>query len=158
MKNLRNLCLGIAMVTTSAAGLQAETKLPNMAVELVTLHTDNYSEMLVFYRDVLKLEVAFEQGEFANFVSTPTNLGLVSRSGMLETLGDSGFDGTRTGSGVGLGFYFDTDAQVDEAYAEIVDRGARVVSEPTKMPWGEYIGFFSDPDGNVHEFVSREKH
>ena len=59
---------------------------------------------------------------------------------MLEVLGGRGFNGTRTGSGVGLGIYFDTDVQVDEAYKAIVDRGARVLSELTKMPRGEYIG------------------
>lgn len=136
----------------------ADTPKPNMAIELVTLHTDNYPEMLAFYRDTLGLEIAYEQGEFANFVSTPTNLGLVSRSSMLETTGDEGFDGARNGSSVGLGFYFNTNAEVDAAFASIVEKGARVVSAPTTMPWGEYIGFFADPDNNVHEFVSREKH
>lgn len=79
MKHIRSLCLGVAIATSIAGAVQAETKLPNMAIELVTLHTDNYQRMLTFYRDILGLEVAYEQGEFANFVSTPTNLGLVSR-------------------------------------------------------------------------------
>lgn len=158
MKNLRNLILGVAMASTLSGVVHAEGAKPNMAIELITLHTDQYPEMVAFYRDALGIEMTSEQGEFASFATTPVNLSIVSRSSMLETLGDEGFAGTRSGSGIGLGFYFSTDAEVDAAFVEIVAKGARVVSVPTKMPWGEYIGFFSDPDGNVHEFVSREKH
>ena len=131
---------------------------PDKAIELVTLHSNNFLSMKAFFLDVIGLDIRFEQAEFVAFNSTPLNFAVASRSSMFDTLNDDGFRGQRgSGSAIGLGFYFDTDAKVDAAYANLLKKGGRGIAVPKRMPWGEYIGFFADPDGNIHEFVSREK-
>ena len=49
MNFFRNICAGLAITASLTNVAMAETKKPNMAVDLVTLHTDNYPEMLKFY-------------------------------------------------------------------------------------------------------------
>ncbi|HLM28499.1 MAG TPA: VOC family protein [Acidimicrobiales bacterium] len=38
----------------------------------------------------------------------------------------------------------DLDATIDE----LRGRGSAVLREPTDMPWGERVGYVTDPDGN----------
>ena len=42
-------------------------------------------------------------------------------------------------------------ADVDAAYAELRDRGARFLRVPEDRPWGLRCAHFIDPDGNVWE-------
>jgi lactoylglutathione lyase len=37
---------------------------------------------------------------------------------------------------------------VDEAVADLRDRGYEVLLEPVDQPWGERMAYVADPDGN----------
>ena len=161
MRILQQTAFGLMMLIGATGAVNAEETgmKPDRAIELVTLHSNNFPAMKAFFMDSVGLDISYEQDEFVAFNSTPVNFAIVSRSSMFDTLKDEGFRDQRgSGSAIGLGFYFDTDAKVDTAYATLLEKGGRGISAPKRMPWGEYIGFFADPDGNIHEFVSREKH
>jgi len=38
---------------------------------------------------------------------------------------------------------------VDATVSALRDAGARVLREPADMPWGERVGFVTDPEGNL---------
>jgi len=38
---------------------------------------------------------------------------------------------------------------VDQTVASLREEGAAVVREPADMPWGERVGFVTDPEGNL---------
>jgi lactoylglutathione lyase len=44
---------------------------------------------------------------------------------------------------------------VDSTVDELLTAGAKVLKAPADMPWGERVGFVSDPEGNVVSLASR---
>jgi catechol 2,3-dioxygenase-like lactoylglutathione lyase family enzyme len=40
---------------------------------------------------------------------------------------------------------------VDTLFAELREKGVKVVKEPEKVFWGGYSGYFADPDGHLWE-------
>ena len=48
---------------------------------------------------------------------------------------------------------FETEAEVDAAYARALAAGASALKAPEKVFWGGYSGYFADPDGHVWELA-----
>lgn len=46
-----------------------------------------------------------------------------------------------------------SESEVDAAFASVRHAGGSVVKEPTRVHWGGYSGYFSDPDGNLWEIA-----
>ena len=53
--------------------------------------------------------------------------------------------------GFTLAYNVRSEAEVDEAIEEARGVGARIVTEPKKVFWGGYSGYFADPDGYLWE-------
>ena len=53
-----------------------------------------------------------------------------------------------------LSLWADDPAEVDEVVRRAEAAGARVVTAPTTMPWGDYSGTFADPDGHLWSVVN----
>lgn len=58
----------------------------------------------------------------------------------------------RTGA-ASLAQNFETEAEVDAAYARALAAGASALKAPEKVFWGGYSGYFADPDGHVWELA-----
>ncbi|GAA2859486.1 VOC family protein [Streptosporangium fragile] len=56
--------------------------------------------------------------------------------------------------GMSLAFRFDTPAEVDEAYRELVSLGYEGVKEPWDAFWGQRYAVIHDPDGNGVDLFS----
>jgi predicted lactoylglutathione lyase len=71
----------------------------------------------------------------------------------LENLAkDQGRPGVPLGvGGMTLGQNFDTEQDVDAAFARAIDAGATALKQPEKVFWGGYSGYYADPDGHVWE-------
>jgi uncharacterized glyoxalase superfamily protein PhnB len=123
------------------------------SIYMVTIHTDNFEEMKFFYHKTMGLNIVFENEEFIEFASEGLRLSLASYQALSFLASDS-LRVKRKGSGLGVGFKYDSKDAVDIAYQELLDKGATAVNAPAAQPWGGYTAFFSDPDGNVHELVS----
>ncbi|WP_420861708.1 VOC family protein [Algirhabdus cladophorae] len=48
---------------------------------------------------------------------------------------------------------YNTEAEVDLAFAAAIKAGATAVAEPNKMAWGGYSSYVADPDGHIWEFA-----
>ena len=46
-----------------------------------------------------------------------------------------------------------TTEQVDQAFKQAIDAGARPLKTPRPVFWGGYSGYFSDPDGHVWDLA-----
>jgi catechol 2,3-dioxygenase-like lactoylglutathione lyase family enzyme len=103
-----------------------------------------------FYQDIMGLEqVSGTDGVDAFFKIGPDGLLLISNNtaGDLLSPGDVDREPAR-----GARFVMATEvADVDAAYLELRDRGARFLRVPEDRPWGLRCAHFTDPDGNVWE-------
>ncbi|MFO7920421.1 VOC family protein [Rhodobacteraceae bacterium W635] len=78
-------------------------------------------------------------------------LGLFGLEGLAK---DQGRPGADLGTGAStLAQNFETDAEVDAAYARALGAGATPLKAPEKVFWGGYSGYFADPDGHVWELA-----
>ena len=48
---------------------------------------------------------------------------------------------------------FESEAEVDEAFAKALKCGATELKAPEKVFWGGYSGYYADPDGHVWEIA-----
>lgn len=107
------------------------------------LSTADLERLVSFYERALGAVVAFrfpdpEGGDaYVSLSIGPASLGIAR---------DPGVERSPAGDPVALWFYVD---DTDAAFAEVHAAGARVVSEPADMPWGERVAQVRDPDGNL---------
>ncbi len=124
-------------------------------LNLVTLVTSDLAGMTTFYRDVLGFEILSDDGEnFVEFKNEGVRFALTTHKQMVEVTDDASYRIAPAGQRVELAIAFDSHEEVDQAYAEITAKGARPVTPPATMPWGQHTAFFADPDGNIHELFA----
>jgi catechol 2,3-dioxygenase-like lactoylglutathione lyase family enzyme len=123
-------------------------------IGLVTILTDDIPSMKEFYRDVLGFEVKEDLGNYVEFINEGVRFAVCTRDVMHEGTDHSSFREPHQGQAFELAFPLDSPAEVDEAYSEIVSKGAPPVKGPEMMPWGRRTAFFADPEGNIHELYS----
>ena len=124
------------------------------SINMITLHTDQYADMRRFYSEQLGMTIVSEIGEFVEFASAGIRLTLTSRAGLNTSVPSASLVNPRSGSAVGIGFYYQTAEEVDQAYEYYTSQEVSFVAAPKQQEWGEYTAFFTDPDGNVHELVA----
>lgn len=74
--------------------------------------------------------------------------------GLADLAADQGRPVEALGTGAStLAQNFQTEAEVDAAFARAVEAGATPLKEPRKVFWGGYSGYFADPDGHVWELA-----
>ncbi|MGF1507731.1 MAG: glyoxalase [Chloroflexi bacterium] len=120
-------------------------------IALITLLTDNLAEMVTFYRDALHFNVRNDHGGNVEFDSEGVRFALCERRILHELTANDGYAQPADGHAFELAFQYGSRDEVNAAYKGITAKGARAISAPREMPWGQYTGFFADPDGNIHE-------
>ncbi len=72
--------------------------------------------------------------------------------GLKDLAKDQGRPDAELGVGAStLAQNFETEAEVDAAFAAALDAGATALKAPEKVFWGGYSGYYADPDGHVWE-------
>jgi len=93
----------------------------------VTIGVSDLKKSVSFYRDIVGLEKIGEWPAYAVFDIAGVTLGLESKAKLeICLLVDD----------------------VDKAYRDLKDKGAKFVAEPKDQPWGGRSATFFDPDGN----------
>ena len=118
--------------------------------DYVILIVENLDQSLAFYRDVLGLELGHRAGEYAQFDTGATRLGLYARNAMAETLGVPLQPPAQDAPGFEIGFKV---PDVDAAFDRLVERGATPAVSPTDRPWGQRTAYVRDPDGHLIELA-----
>lgn len=123
---------------------------PGQRVTLIMLGVDDLARAHRFY-EALGWVAAQAQEGFVFFQMNGAVLGLFGRADLAE---DQGRPGATLGTGaMTLAQNFDTEADVDAAFATALAAGAKALKAPQKVFWGGYSGYFTDPDGHVWELA-----
>ncbi|WP_306151283.1 VOC family protein [Roseovarius sp. MMSF_3281] len=117
-------------------------------VTLITLGVNDLSRAKVFYA-ALGWTPAEETESIAFYQLNGQVLGLFGRAALAA---DQGRPDAPLGTGaMTLAQNFETEAEVDTAFAQALDAGATALKAPEKVFWGGYSGYYADPDGHVWE-------
>ena len=123
-------------------------------IALITILTDDVPSLLQFYRDVLGFQVENNLGEYVEFENEGVRFAICARSIMEKATGHPSFDEPKCGQSFELAFPLDAPEELDQAYANVVAKGATPIQAPANMSWGQRTAFFADPDGNIHELFA----
>ena len=126
----------------------------NGKFDLLTIITDNISDMSDFYTQVMGFIPEIKQEGYVEFKHLGVRFAICSRSTFQKiTLNDS-YQIKPAGQAFELAFPVNSSDLVDDSYWELLARGAKPISPPTNMPWSQRTAFFADPDGNIHEIFA----
>lgn len=127
-----------------------------MKLEGFGIFVKDMSAMIRFYRDVLGFEIKEDE-------STASNVYLVKDGVLFLLFGRNDFE-TMTERSFGyadginghyeIALHVENYAAVDEAFAQVVAKGAVPVMKPTTEPWGQHTCYVADPEGNLIEIGS----
>ena len=122
------------------------------------LFVEDMPTMVRFYRDVLGFAIAEgEDAENVYLVKDGTLFMLYERKNFEQMTGRK-YEYVKGLNGhFEIALYVDTFEEVDVAYANAVERGARPVLEPTTEPWGQRTCYIADPEGNLIEIGSFDR-
>ncbi len=123
-------------------------------IDMIGIITNNFEEMLGFYRDTLGFKVILQMDEYVEFENTGTRFAISTNSIMSQVTNHHTYKEKKKGQTLELAFRENSSAEVDKSFAEIIEKGAVSIKEPADMPWGQRAGFFADPDGNIHEIFA----
>jgi len=121
---------------------------PIQRVTLITLGVADLARSRAFY-EALGWQPALAQEGIAFYQMNSLALGLF---GVADLAADQGRPGSALGTGaITLAQNFDSEADVDAAFAAALAAGATALKSPEKVFWGGYSGYWADPDGHVWE-------
>ncbi|WP_406871068.1 VOC family protein [Thioclava sp. 'Guangxiensis'] len=121
---------------------------PVQRITLITLGVTDLAASCAFYAQ-LGWEPAAQQDGVAFYQMHGQGLALFGRDDLAK---DQGRAGATLGTGaMTLAQNFDTEPEVDAAFAAALAAGATPLKRPEKVFWGGYSGYWSDPDGHVWE-------
>lgn len=119
-------------------------------VTLITLGVADLDRSRAFYQ-ALGWTPAQVLEEVVFFQIHGAVLGLFGRTALAA---DQGRANTTLGTGaMTLAQNFQTEAEVDAAFAQALKAGASPLKVPEKTFWGGYSGYFADPDDHVWELA-----
>ena len=107
----------------------------------VTFYVSNLEKAAEFYEKTLGLEKKYEYPSYVGFECGGVEIGLVPKLKEGEKVSH------RSPS---VEFLVDN---VERLYAELKNKGVKIVKELYEEPWGGRQATFTDPDGNVLEIV-----
>jgi catechol 2,3-dioxygenase-like lactoylglutathione lyase family enzyme len=127
-------------------------------ITALTIGVDDLERSVRFYRDGLGFETKgivgteFPHGAVAFFdLEGGLKLCLFARDDLAH---DAGITATPPSpSEFSLGHNLRSEREVDEAMAQALAAGARLVKRAQNTFWGGYAGYFQDPDGHLWEVL-----
>ncbi|MDV7270686.1 VOC family protein [Thioclava sp. A2] len=123
---------------------------PKQRITLVTLGVTDLGRARAFYA-ALGWQPAEAPEGVVFYQMNGMVLGLFGKTDLAK---DQGRPGADLGTGaMTLAQNFDTEADVDAAYASALAAGATPLKAPEKVFWGGYSGYYADPDGHVWELA-----
>ena len=123
---------------------------PVQRVTLITLGVADITRARAFYEALGWRPVQAQEG-VVFYQMAGQGLALFGRD---DLAADQGRAGAALGTGaITLAQNFDTEAEVDAAFALALAAGATALKRPEKVFWGGYSGYYADPDGHVWELA-----
>ena len=112
-------------------------------VDYVILYVEDLERSIAFYRELIGLQLKFQDRGYAELVTEGTKFGLFERAKLPELIGR---DARAGGPGGEIAFLV---RDVDGEAARLRAAGAEILAGPTDRPWGHRTLHLLDPDGFV---------
>jgi catechol 2,3-dioxygenase-like lactoylglutathione lyase family enzyme len=119
-------------------------------VDVITVFAEDVAETKSFYEEVLGLPVTFENEDSAVFTLENMLVNVLHVSGGPELVAPATIGDPDAGSRFVLAMFVD---DVDEACAELAERGVMLLNGPVDRPWGVRTASFTDPAGHIWEIA-----
>ena len=119
-------------------------------IDAITLFVEDLPATKQFYIDVFRLPVHFEGPDSAVFKFGSTLINLLAIAEAPELIGPAVVASPDAGSRFQFTIAVD---DVDEACAELIERGAELLNGPIDRPWGIRTASFRDPAGYIWEIA-----
>ena len=120
-----------------------------LRLSLITLGVADAARARQFYESMGLTASSASQAEVTFFQLGNVVLALFGRTDLAK---DADVPDSQPGfSGVALAWNVASEREVDEALAQAVASGGRLVKPASKVFWGGYSGYFADPDGHLWE-------
>ena len=108
-----------------------------------------------FYEDVLGFDVEVREESYVAFAGQGIRFAIFSRPLMsANTDGHPSYKVPFSGQAFELNFQCDDADEVSRRYADIIEGGAVSTGRPALREWGQFTGFFADPEGNIHSLFA----
>ncbi len=125
-----------------------------MKLGYTIIYVENVIETVEFYKIALGLKVKFihESQTYGEMDTGETTLAFASET--LAATSTLDIMPNRLGEKLkGFEIAFVTD-NVEKSFAYAVKKGAQKVCDPVKKPWGQMVGYLTDPNGVLIELCS----
>ena len=117
-------------------------------MSMITLGVSDLKRATEFYEQVVGWQPEAGQEGIAFFDLGGVVFSLYPHEALAKDAGEP-FDGKLPGmyKGFALAYNARSRGEVDEVFASLKSKGAKIVKEPEEVFWGGYSGYFEDPDG-----------
>lgn len=112
------------------------------------LLVENYEISFTFYKDTLGLELNSIDTKYADFKLGETLLAIFQKDEATNMFSEKHMN---TGGGAVIAFPVE---DVEKTCEELKQKGIEIFEGPKKMPWGQTVAYFKDPDKNILEITS----
>lgn len=120
-------------------------------VTLITLGVADLDRSKAFYGALGWVPTREMPGEVVFYQINGMALGFFGLGPLAK---DQGRPDAKLGTGaMTLAQNYNTEAEVDAAFASAIAAGATLLKTPEKVFWGGYSGYYADPDGHVWEIA-----
>jgi uncharacterized protein len=122
---------------------------------VVSLGVEDIERAKQFFSEGLGFEIERAEGPFAAFKESRGGpLALYSGDPLAYEVDLTASEGGYRGAA--FSYLVDSAERVDEVMAAAERAGAKLIKPPAAEAWGVYIGYFTDPSGNLWKVSDRE--
>lgn len=121
-------------------------------ISFFTIGVSNLELMKNFYKETFGWVTEKDSDGIVFFKLNGFILGLFPVDELAEDIGiePHAHDGFK---GCTLAMNYHSEAEVDEVFTQLVQKGAKAIRQPEKVYWGGYRGYLADPENNYWELA-----
>ncbi len=124
-------------------------------LEGITVLADDVAALADFYEHALGWPVEVREGAYVAFGGQGVRVAIFSRPLMSgSTDGHPAYATPFTGQAFELNLQCENAEEVERRYDQLVAAGATPAGRPALREWGQFTGFFADPEGNIHSLFA----
>ncbi len=124
-------------------------------LEGITVLADDVARLAAFYRDAIGMKMVVEEQNYVAFGGEGIRFAIFSRAHMGPHTHDHiAYRTAFTGQAFELNFQCTDASAVSARFEHLIRNGAQSIAAPRTMAWGQFTGFFADPEGNIHSLFA----